>query len=362
MALRKFINKKTRHNLGLPPGTVVVDDDKSNQIFQKISVTKIAYNQSSAEKETLVGVDQLTQALKNERKDLITWININSTDPNIVKIVGDIINLHPLVQEDIVNTHQRPKLEDWDDYLYVVIKMLYHDKEKDQKSQEQVSLILGQKYLISFQEKPGDVFEIVRNRIINNKGRIRQMKTAYLFYSLFDAIIDQYFIVLDLLGEEACILEKKLEEESNNQNLTSIQKLKQEVIMIRRFIIPAKELVASCIKSESELMDNEINPFLRDLQDHIHHVTEAIEMLRDLINGIIEIAHSSLSNKMNEIMKVLTIVSTIFIPITFIAGIYGMNFEHMPELQLPWAYPITIASMILIAIAMLSYFKSKKWW
>ena len=305
MVLRKFF-KKDRANLGLPPGTVSTkEQDKELDLFN-LSVLKLSYNESFFDKEEISNVTELEKELTHFKDGQITWINIDSSEPGLVKKVGELLKIHPLVQEDIVNTHQRPNFQDWDDYVYVVVKMLYYSQEKKESVQEQVSFILGENYLISFQEKPGDVFNIIRNRITNNKGRIRRMKADYLLYSLLDAIIDQYFVVLDIMSEEIEVLEGKIDLNPSGKNLRRIQSLKQEVILIRRFVTPVKELVISMAKSESNFIREEIMPFLRDLQDHSHQVIESIEMLRDLITNVLEISHSSLSNKMNDIMKVLT--------------------------------------------------------
>lgn len=238
--------------------------------------------------------------------------------------------------------------------------MLYYNHAVDDSDQEQVSFILGPNYLITFQEKPGDIFDVVRKRLTNNKGRIRKMKADYLLYSLLDSIVDQYFVVIDKMSEDVVILEDIVDDNPNTNNLKKLQKIKQEVILIRRFIVPVKELVISLMKSESEYIREEVLPFLKDLQDHSNQVIEALEMLRDLIISVIEIAHSALSNKMNDIMKVLTIISTIFIPITFIAGIYGMNFD-IPELKLSYGYPAVLGLMLLLVFIMLAYFKKQKW-
>ncbi|MDA0771508.1 MAG: magnesium/cobalt transporter CorA [Cyanobacteria bacterium] len=345
--------------MGLAPGTIVISEHDKELDFSSLSVSKINYNESFFDKEVINKIPELEQSFTNFKDDQITWINIDSSKANIVKKVGEILKIHPLVQEDIVNTHQVPKIENWDDYLYVVIRMFYYDKEKKETNHEQISFILGDNYLISFQEKPGDVFNNVRSRIENTKGRIRTMHADYLLYSLLDSIVDQYFTVIDKFSELAETIEDQLENKLNNANLKRIQKLKREILFNRRYIVPTRELISSLIKTESTLISKDLLPFLNDLYDHAFQVNQSFEMLREFIVSIIEIAHSNLSNKMNEIMKVLTMVSTVFIPITFIVGVYGMNFVNMPELSIPWAYPAVIALMLLIVVAMFIYFKKK---
>lgn len=357
MDLKKFISLKQPGHLGQVPGYVPsVSTEKIDFEFDSI-----IYNQDSFSQKNSNDLTELSTLTKNFAQDSVTWININDSSTASVQVLAESIALHPLVQEDIVHLHQRPKLEDWDDHLYVVIKMLYFNQQ-DVLQQEQVSFVLGKNYLISFQEKLGDVFDAVRARIINNKGRVRRKGADYLLYCLLDAICDQYFVVLDKLGFKAEFIESKVETDPSMENLTAIQELKQELIHVRRFILPVRELAISLIKAESGLLSEEVLPFWKDMLDHNNQVVESTEILRDFVNGVIEISHALLSNRMNEIMKVLTMVSTIFIPITFIAGIYGMNFQNMPELAMPWAYPATIAVMVLISIAMLIYFKTKRWW
>lgn len=361
MMSRKFF-KKDRANLGQAPGSITVLEQDKELDLSRLSVLKMNYNESFFEKEEISKIVELENAFVDFKEGQITWINIVSSAANIVKKVGEILKIHPLVQEDIVNTHQLPKIEDWDDYLFVVIRMFYYDKEKQETKHEQVSFILGANYLISFQEMPGDVFNNVRSRIVNAKGRIRTMKADYLLYSLLDSIVDQYFTVIDKFSDLAETIEDQLEQKLNNKNLKKIQKLKREILFNRRYIVPTRELINSMIKTESTLISNNLLPFLNDLYDHSFQVNQSFEMLREFIVSIIEIAHSNMSNKMNEIMKVLTMVSTVFIPITFVAGVYGMNFATMPELSLPWAYPAVLALMLLIVIGMFIYFKKKQWW
>ena len=355
MELRKFFKKQS--NLGLAPGTIIVDEQDKQQCLANVSIEKIIYNEQSFAREKVCNIEK---ELSDFKEGQVTWVNINSSAPALVSEIGRVLNIHPLVQEDIVNTDQRPKFEDWDNYGYVVLKMFSFNKALNDSEQEQVSFIIGDNFLISFQERPGDVFEAVRKRLVNNKGRIRKMQADYLMYCLMDSVVDQYFVVLDRISEQVVVLEDIVDDDPNTENLKKIQRIKQEVIFIRRFTVPVKELVLSLIKSEASYIRGGIIPFLGDLQDHSSQVVESIEMLRDLIVSVLEIASSALSNKMNDIMKVLTIISTIFIPITFIAGIYGMNFE-IPELKYQHGYQAVLGLMLVLVIAMLIYFKKKKW-
>ncbi|MGA1796130.1 MAG: magnesium/cobalt transporter CorA, partial [bacterium] len=263
--------------------------------------------------------------------------------------------------EDILNTNQRPKFEDFEHFIYVVLKMLSYDTEKQEIIAEQVSIVIGQNFVLSFQEREGDVFNPVRERIRNAKGRIRKMGADYLAYALLDAVVDNYFLILEALGEEVEELEEALVVNPTPQVLQAIHHLKRETIFLRKAVWPLREVIDSLGRRESPLIGKGTTLFLRDVYDHTIQIIDTAETFRDLIAGMLDIYLSSISNRMNNVMKVLTIIATIFIPLTFIAGIYGMNFKYMPELDWRWSYPLVWVVMVLVAVYMVMYFKDKGW-
>ncbi len=351
---KKIFRKKVK-DLGLAPGSL--PDLPEPKLKPKI--TAIIYNEASYETKDLKSIADSKKLINNS---VVSWINIDSiSDMKLIEGTGAAFSLHPLILENIINLDQRPRFEDWGDQIYVCIKMIDYDKAKKDLKQEQVSLILGKDYIISFQEKEGDVFDAVRERIKKNLGRIRKKKADYLMHCLIDIIVDHYFIVLENLSIEVEAVEDEIEKNPNQENLSKIHNLKQKITFIRRQTWPIKELVNNLTKEESHLIDDSNQIYFKSVYEHSLHIVESVEVLRELITNSLDIYLSSVSNRMNEVMKVLTIIATIFMPITFIAGIYGMNFKLMPELEHPLGYPITIGVMVVIAIAMLFYFRNKKW-
>ncbi|MFC1887374.1 magnesium/cobalt transporter CorA [Candidatus Cloacimonadota bacterium] len=290
------------------------------------------------------------------------WINIDGIhDDEMIEQIGRIFNLHHLVLENIIQTGQRPKIEDYDNYIFFLIKMLYFAPTGGFIEEEQVSIILGKNFAISFQEKPGDVFEVIRERIRDSKYRIRKQGSDYLAYSLLDSIVDNYFFILETLGDNIEIAEKEVFSKADSGTIKDIYSMKRKMIMIRKSIWPLREVVSSFIRSESILIDKLNYRFLNDLYDHIILLIDTIESFRDMVSGLLDIYLSSVSNKTNDVMKVLTIIATIFMPLTFIGGVYGMNFKNMPELYWPWAYFAVLGLMGVITIGMIIFFKRKKW-
>ncbi|MBI5640616.1 MAG: magnesium/cobalt transporter CorA, partial [Nitrospirae bacterium] len=255
-----------------------------------------------------------------------------------------------------------PKMEDYSDYLYIVLKMLYYDDKVKRIITEQISLICGPNFVISFQEGlEGDVFSAVRDRIRNNKGRIRKMGADYLVYSLLDAVVDNYFMILEKLGEDIEDLEEKLITKPTSETLHEIHYLKREMIFLRKAVWPLREVISGLERGESALIHESTRVYLRDVYDHTIQVIDTIETFRDMVSGMLDIYLSSISNRLNAVMKVLTIIATIFMPLTFIAGVYGMNFRHMPELDWQYGYPLIWLVMITIGISMLIFFRKKDW-
>ena len=307
-------------------------------------------------------VNNVEEAMLFRKKSSVTWLNIDGVhQPEIIEQVGKSFGVHPLVLEDIANTGQRPKVEDFENYIFVVLRMLMFDEKENQTKTEQISMVLGPDFVVSFQERQGDVFDIIRERLRSNKGRIRKMGADYLAYSLIDAIVDNYFMVLEMLGEAIEGIEDKLVTEPKSETLQVIHDLKREVVFLRKSVWPLREVISRLERSESPLISKTTLVYLRDVYDHTIQVMDSVDTFRDTLSGMLDIYLSSVSNRMNEIMKVLTVIATIFIPLTFLAGIYGMNFKVMPELDQPWGYPAVLILMLTIAVVMLIYFRKKKW-
>jgi magnesium transporter len=279
----------------------------------------------------------------------------------VLEKLGHCFTVHPLALEDILNTEQRPKVEDYGEDLFIVVKLISYNEKKDEIEAEQISLILRPNALLSFQEKEGDDFASVKERLRAGKGRMRKMGADYLAYTLLDIVVDQYFIVLEKLGERIEVLEEKLLADPGTATLQKIQNLKREMLLLRKWIWPLREVISSLERGEFPGIQESTRIYLRDVYDHAIQVMDTVEIFRDMLSGMLDIYLSSLNNRMNAVMKVLTIIATIFMPLTFLAGVYGMNFKHMPELDWPWGYPLILAVMGFVAILMLTLFRRKKW-
>ena len=286
-------------------------------------------------------------------------VGIHQAD--IFKELSTLLSLHPLVIEDIMNNDQRPKMVDYEDYFYVVLKMLHSIDESDEIVAEQISLIIGPNFVISFQEKESNIFSPIKKRISNNRGRIRKMGADYLAYTLIDVIVDNYFIILEKLEDKIEFLEDEVVENPYQYTLQAIQRLKKEIMFLRKSIWPLREVISSLEKSESPLIQKTTLIYLKDIYDHTIQIIDAIEAFHEAIYGMLHIYLSSISNKMNKVINIVTIIGTIFIPLTFITGIYGMNFKYMPELEWRWGYPIVLFIMFAIGVITLLYFKRRKW-
>ena len=348
--------RRASKKIGLVPGSLVYTNEKKMEIPK---ITVIDFDEKNV---------QETEAKRMEEyfpfKDTptVTWINIDGLhDVDMIEKIGIHFNLHPLILEDILNTNQRPKYEDFEDFLYIVLKMLSYDEVENEINAEQVSIVIGPNFVLSFQEREGDVFNPVRDRIRNAKGRIRKMGADYLAYALLDAVVDHYFIVLENLGEKIEGMEDELVTNPSPETLQKIHVLKRETIFLRKSVWPLREVVDGLDRKETRHIRKTTHIYLRDVYDHTIQIIDTVETFRDLIAGMLDIYLSSISNKMNNVMKVLTIIATIFIPLTFIAGIYGMNFKYMPELEWRWSYPIVWGIMIFITASMVCYFIRKDW-
>lgn len=352
---RTRLIKKRGSKVGAAPGTLVHIGDISTP---DTDIYAIHYDQHSIQEQKIV---QISDCRNPQYKTQTSWINIDGLhDPEVIRTLGDLYGLHPLVQEDILNTDHRPKIEVHDDYLYIVIKMLQFDEQSECLQSEQVSLIVGDDYLLSFQEKPGDVFNSVRDRVRNGR-KIRQLGPDYLAYALIDAVVDNYFLLLEKFGDAIEDLEQALLENPRAITLNKIHHFKREMLLLRRVVWPLREVLSSLSRDGSVILSRETRVYLRDVYDHSIHIIDNVETLRDLLSGMLDLYMSSSNQRMNEIMKTLTLFTTVFMPLTFIVGIYGMNFDHMPELRWSWAYPAIMLIMAGIAGGLLSYFKWRRW-
>jgi magnesium transporter len=351
----RFI-KRTSEKTGLAPGSLVHIGERKQE---HIRITVMDYDGGRLDEDCPEDVETVFPL---RDAPATSWINIDGLhDMAVIENLGQHFLVHPLTLEDTVNTAQRPKFEEFDDYLYVVLKMLTYDDAAERVRAEQVSLVLGDHFLISFQEAEGDVFDPVRARIRKGRGRIRQGGSDYLAYALIDSIVDHYFVVLEHLGEKIEALEAQLYENGGDDPLSAIFRLKQEMIFLRKQLWPLRETLSRFHKTENPLVQEKTRVFFADVYDHLLQGIEVVESLRDVLSGLQDLYISMTGQRMNEIMKVLTIIATIFIPITFVAGIYGMNFEVMPELKWRGGYLMVWAIFGVITAVMLVYFKRRKW-
>jgi len=348
--------KKRGENKGQSPDTLVFI---GSQKMETVQARVIDYDSTTlTEKELL----EIKDGSHFKETKTVTWLNINGLhDTDLIREVGRIFELHPLVMEDILNTGQRPKIEDFDAYVFFVLKMIRFDMETETIINEQLSIVMGENFLLTFQERPGDVFEPVRERIRRQKSRIRGSGTDYLAYALLDTVVDNYMYNIELIGEKIEDLEEGILAGYDSSVMEKINAFKQEINYLRKSIRPVREAILKITRLDSNLFHEQTLPFIKDLQDLISQATEAIDTYRDLLTDQLNIYNSVMANKMNDIMKVLTIFAAIFIPLTFVAGIYGTNFEYLPELHYKYSYFIFWAILIGMAGALLLYFKRKRW-
>ena len=352
--------KRRSAKTGLGPGTLVHIGD---QKVQQVKLTLFEYGGEADISEREISLPE--ECFPFKAKPTVSWLNVDGVhQAQVIEEIGTQVDLHPLVMEDILNTTQRPKIENYDRYIYIVLKMLDWNEEQSEVESEQISLILGDTYVITFQEgdEAGkDVFDTVRARVRGGKSRIVKRGADYLVYSLIDAIVDHYFVILENLGEQIIDLEEELVTDPTINTLQLIHNLKRELVFLRKYVWPLREVVSRLEKEETDLIEESTNIYLRDVYDHTIQVIDSIETFREMISGMLDIYLSSIGNKMNEVMKVLTIIATVFIPLTFIAGIYGMNFAYIPELQWRFGYFVVLFVMALIFFAMVIYFRRRRW-
>jgi magnesium transporter len=354
---KKLLKKRPKKKIGVAPGALVHIGEPSQE---QITINLIDYDGEQLHEEQLA-MDDVQTCCQVKASPTVSWINVNGVhEIGHIDTLGRCFGLHPLVLEDILNTDHRPKFEDYEDCLFLVLKMLRYDREGGIQT-EQVSLVLGPNYVLSFQEKVGDVFDGVRDRLRTGKGRIRKQGPDYLAYALMDAIVDGYFTILESIGDEIEEIEQELIIDPSPQTLNRIHHFRREMILLRKSVWPLREVISGLQRDESELIGETTAVFLRDVYDHTIQVVDTVETFRDIIAGMLDLYLSSISNRMNEVMKLLTIIATIFIPLTFIAGVYGMNFEYMPELRWRWSYFVLWGLMLGLAGGMFFFFRRKKW-
>ena len=341
---------------GTPPGTLIHTGVKR---VEKIRITILDYDGESFQERE---VESAAECLPFRDSSTVTWINVDGLhEPEVVAQFGEIFGLHPLVMEDILSVGQRPKVEEHEGHLFVEMNMLQLHPESRMVHEEQLSLAVGENWILTFQEAAGDVLDPVRERLRAGKGKIRSRGPDYLAYALIDAVVDSYFGVLEAVGDQVEELEEEAIEAPTPRTMRQIHDLRREMIIIRKSVWPVRDLMASMLRMETPLIHDDTRVFLRDVYDHSVQVIDTVENLRDVVGGLMDLYLSTVGNRTNEVMKVLTIMATIFIPLTFIVGVYGMNFQHMPELQVAWAYPAVWLVMLAVAGGLLVFFRRKGW-
>ncbi len=352
---KQNISRRQSAKTGMSPGSVAFIGE---QKVDRIRIDATHYDGSTFIERQGISVEQCREIVKSQG---VSWINVNGIhNVELIEALGQSFDFHPLTLEDIVNTTQRLKVEEFTNYLFIVMKMLSYDEDK-QVTIEHISLILGENYVFCFQETAGDVFDEVRNRLRLAKGRIRSMKSDYLAYALMDAVVDHYFLAVEQIGDRIESCDDQILIEPKPDDIKEIHFLKRDILNLRKAVWPLREEIGALEKNESGMIRPESKIYWRDLYDHTVQIIDMVETFRDILGGMHDTYLSSVSNHMNEIMKVLTIIATIFIPLTFIAGVYGMNFQNMPELKWPFGYYMIWGVMLAIGTGLLVYFKRKKW-
>lgn len=351
--MKKLIKKR---KIGLAPGTVVYTGTKENK---ELFIETFTYSENTFEENKINSVSELNDVIP---KKAITWVNVNGLNhTQTIQQMAQTFGLHSLVAEDIPNTYQRVKMDATNNHIFIVFKML-HYTETSSVRKEHVSFILGENYVLSFQEAEGDVFDLIRERIRLAKGKVRTKKADYLLYLLLDAIVDNYYHIIDEIGYKIDAYENQILHKNTENDLTfEIQNLKREILKLRKVVIPAKDILNKINKEENGFIHKETLIYYADLEDHLHQVIDSLEVYREMIIGLMEMQLTVVSNRMNEVMKVLTIIATLFIPTTFIAGVYGMNFKYFPELDYKYAYLFFWVLVVAVFIALFIYFKKKNW-
>lgn len=342
------------HNVGAPPGTLFYSGEERTD---KIKITLIGYNDTEYFEEEYF---DLAECLSHVKPNMVKWINVEGLhDTDLIEKLGKFYNIHPLTLEDIVHVDQRAKFEDFEHYVVSIMRMINYTTEVES---EQLAIVLCENTVISFQEPHGgDAFDIIRNRLRTGKGRVRKLGADYLAYALTDAVVDCYFTAIEKIGDRIEVIEEEIISDSDKKSILELYRLKREMIYLRKQVWPMRDLINNMIRSETTLINASSDIYLRDLSDHVTRIIDTVETYRDLLSGIMDIYLSTNANKMNEVMKVLTIMSSIFIPVTFMVGVYGMNFDNMPELRTQHGYYVLWGVMLTTIVGLLVYFKRRKW-
>ncbi len=341
---------------GLPPGSLVSVGDRS---IARASIGLFVYNADEVRELALADLSQM-QAVDPARHSI--WLDIDGLgDDTVINKVGERFGLHPLLLEDVLNTDHRPKVEEYSDTLFVVAKMLSLDEETGGIQSEQISLVLGTGFVITFQERPGDVLDPIRERLRNNTGRVRRMSPAYLMYSLLDVLVDNYFLIVEDVGRRIEELERKIGVKPGGEDLHSMQEIRSLLITVNRYTTPTREMAGRMNTLQNELIDKPTRRYINDLQDHTVYIADSINTFRDLLASLENTYHAGVNLRMGQVIKLLTIISTIFIPLTFVVGVYGMNFDNMPELRWKYGYFLVLGAMAAVAAIMLLWFRRRKW-
>ena len=343
-----------------------VKSDQNNSIEQdnfsqthSTQLNLICYNEKEFEEIKIEGKQLFKNLFKDDK---VNWVDVVGTkDMDLLKSIGENFNIHPLVVEDIYSTDQRLKVDHFPDHIFIVVKALDYLKEDETLALEQINILFGRNFVFTFQEFFPNQFNQIYERIRQAKGRVRKFGSDYLVYALIDVLVDNYFLIIEDFSERIDDLQEILVENAEPEVLHEIYKLKRELIKIRKAVWPLREVVSQMTKTDIDFIKETTNIYFRDVYDHVIQIIDTIEIYREVLSGMVDIYMSSVSNKMNEIMKVLTIIATIFIPLTFIVGVYGMNFQNMPELAWKWGYLTIMLLMVAIAIGLIIFFRRKKW-
>lgn len=348
-------NEKISQKAGLPPGTLIhIGERKTDKVRMRL----ITYNDEVFEEYDIEDINSVN--FDDPKK--VYWVNVNGLhDLELIERIGAKLQLNALMLEDVLNTRHRPKFEEYENCLFLTLKMIGINKNRTKTIVEQVSLLMGKNWLITFQEREGDIFDTIRNRLGESKGIIRQRGVDYLYYCLIDAVVDGYFYVMEFLSDQVESIEERVIRFSEDDHLTEIRNIRRLLVKYRRYVVPLRDAVAAMLKEKVVFLDEKFDPYLRDDYDHLIYLSENIEAQRELIGSVMDLHLSGVSNRMNQVMKTLTIISTLFIPLTFIVGVYGMNFEYMPELKMRYAYFVVWAIMLVLVIMMLRFFRKMKW-
>lgn len=350
-------NRQNRHSAkaGLPPGALVLI---GNHREEPVTIELIDYSADKSDEAEIIDVSELKGSLQTST---VSWVNVNGIhNTEAIAAIGKVYGIHKLVLEDVLNTEHRPKAEPFENYLFFTMKMMWYN-DKDRLEKEQISIVFGKPYVLCFQERKGDIFDPIRQRIREDSGLVRKRGSDYLVYRLIDTVVDNYFLIIERIEEKVEDIENQITAETEDDMTRSIQYLKREMIVLKRALVPLREAVSGLEKGITDLIDPDNEKYFRDVYDHLNQIADNLETNREVLSGLMDMQMANMSNRMNQVMKVLTVIASLFIPLTFIAGIYGMNFDNMPELHYKYGYFCAWGLMIVVFIGMLIFFRRKKW-